>query len=277
MAEKQVRPRILLVDDEPAIRLTLPSILDMSGFEVSSAATVPQALDAINRQQFDVLLADLNIGQPGDGFTVVSAMRRTQPEAVTIIITGYPAFETALEAIRSQVDDYIVKPADIPYLLQVIEQHLNGSRDRPVLLRKPVSRILRDNRDPIVQDWLSSVKKDPELQGITTSDAERTDHIPPLLDEVIDSLEQHPGTLSEPAMSAALEHGQVRRDQGYTVSQLLKESRHLRRVLCSCIQQHLLSVDISTLLTDLINASEILDISVRASVEGFLGEEKRAA
>ena len=74
---------------------------------------VSDALAAISEDRFDVLIADLNIGMPGDGFTVVSAMRRTQPEAVTIILTGYPAFETALEAIRSQVDDYAVKPANI--------------------------------------------------------------------------------------------------------------------------------------------------------------------
>src|SRR5581483_3246432 len=88
MADKQA-PRVLMVDDEPAIRETLPPILEQHGFAVATASSVPDALDAINKQRFDILLADLNIGQPGDGFTVVSAMRRTQPEAVTIIITGF--------------------------------------------------------------------------------------------------------------------------------------------------------------------------------------------
>src|SRR3954465_77012 len=116
--------RVLFVDDEPGIRATLPAILDMHGFEVTTASSVPAALDFINKQSFDVLLSDLNIGEPGDGFTVVSAMRRVQPEAVTIIITGFPAFETALEAIRSQVDDYIVKPTDAQRLVSTIEQKL---------------------------------------------------------------------------------------------------------------------------------------------------------
>ena len=78
-------------------------------------------MQKITTETFDVLLSDLNIGNPGDGLTVVSAMRRTQPEAVTMILTGYPAFETALEAIRQQVDDYIVKPADVPALVRAIE------------------------------------------------------------------------------------------------------------------------------------------------------------
>src|ERR1043166_3921351 len=105
--------RILFVDDERSIRLTLPKILESHGYEVAVAATVGEALAAVSSQKFQVLIADLNIGEPGDGFTVVSAMRRTQPECVNFILTGYPAFETALQAIRSQVDDYLVKPTEI--------------------------------------------------------------------------------------------------------------------------------------------------------------------
>jgi DNA-binding NtrC family response regulator len=82
--------KILFVDDEPGIRLTLPVILEGAGFQVVVAATVPEALSIIGTQKFDVLISDLNIGNPGDGFTVVSAMRRTQPDAVTFILTGYP-------------------------------------------------------------------------------------------------------------------------------------------------------------------------------------------
>ena len=76
--------RILFVDDEAGIRLTLGPILEKHGFAVMTAASVSEALELINHETFDVLLSDLNIGQPGDGFTVVSAMRRVQPEAVHI-------------------------------------------------------------------------------------------------------------------------------------------------------------------------------------------------
>src|SRR5437868_9746999 len=106
------KTKVLFVDDEPTIRLTLPKILEMHEFEVKTAATVGEALKLIQSEEFDVLLSDLNIGEQSDGFTVVSAMRRVQPEALTIILTGYPAFESALQAIREQVDDYIAKPAD---------------------------------------------------------------------------------------------------------------------------------------------------------------------
>src|SRR5438132_1515104 len=97
------QPRVLFVDDEESIRMTLPPMLETYGFKVVAAATVPEALRLVAQEKFDVLIADLNVGSPADGFTVVSAMRRTQPQAVTFILTGYPDIETALEAIRRQV------------------------------------------------------------------------------------------------------------------------------------------------------------------------------
>jgi DNA-binding NtrC family response regulator len=117
-------PRVLFVDDEESIRATLPLMLQEHGFAVTSAGTVPEALRLVSQEKFDVLIADLNVGNPGDGFTVVSAMRRTQPDAVTFILTGYPAFETALEAIRQQVDDYLVKPTDIEPLVEPFGRNL---------------------------------------------------------------------------------------------------------------------------------------------------------
>ena len=116
--------RVLFVDDEPGIRLTMPQVLQQHGFQVTAVGTVNEALAEIMSAQFDVLLSDMNIGQPGDGFTVVSAMRRTQPNCVTLILTGYPDFETALEAIRNQVDDYLIKPAAILPLVSLINEKL---------------------------------------------------------------------------------------------------------------------------------------------------------
>ena len=116
--------KILFVDDEESVRLTLAAILRMHGYHVSTAASVAEAMQKIISEKFDLLLSDLNIGHPADGLTVISAMHKAQPEAVTIILTGYPSFETALEAIRQRIDDYIVKPADIPALITTIESKL---------------------------------------------------------------------------------------------------------------------------------------------------------
>lgn len=122
--------RLLFVDDEPSIRLTLPPLIEQYGFKVKSAASVPEALELIQRHRFDALLCDINISQEGDGFTVVRAMREAVPDCVTVLLTGYPGFETALKAIHSEVDDYLVKPTDVHILVSTLERKLSARRTR---------------------------------------------------------------------------------------------------------------------------------------------------
>jgi len=124
------RRRLLFVDDEEGIRTTLPAILERRGFEVRVAASVPEAFSEIKTHKFDVLLSDLNIGEDGNGFTVIRAMRQAYPNCVAILLTGYPAFETAVQAIEDEVDGYHVKPADINSLVSTIERKLRSRQSR---------------------------------------------------------------------------------------------------------------------------------------------------
>jgi two-component system cell cycle response regulator CpdR len=73
-------PRVLVVDDNEAIRVMVQEGLQRDGFEVVAASNVSDALRHIATQKFDVLLSDLHMPLPGDGFTLVSAMRNTHPE-----------------------------------------------------------------------------------------------------------------------------------------------------------------------------------------------------
>jgi ActR/RegA family two-component response regulator len=123
MAHSQGK-RILFVDDEDSIRLTLPLVLQQRGFEVKVAGSVAEAVAKIKSNTFDVLLSDLNIGEAGDGFAVVRAIREVNAQCVAIILTGYPGFETAVEGIHHDIDDYVVKPADIDVLIATVEQRL---------------------------------------------------------------------------------------------------------------------------------------------------------
>ena len=107
-----IRKRILFVDDERGIRETLALILLRNGFTVTLAETVQQALQHIEAQEFDLLLCDLNVERERDGYTVVRAMREVQPRCVTILLTGYPDLESAIEGIHLGVLDYITKPTN---------------------------------------------------------------------------------------------------------------------------------------------------------------------
>src|SRR5437899_5596699 len=123
-------PKILFVDDDESLRQTLPLILSKEGFDCTTVGSVSEAISEISRQPFEILLSDLNIGEPGDGFIVVGAMRRAQPGARTYIMTGYPDFASALEAVRKQVDDYLVKPCSIPLLVETLKAEAKRPRNR---------------------------------------------------------------------------------------------------------------------------------------------------
>jgi DNA-binding NtrC family response regulator len=127
---KTTSKRLLFVDDEPKIRETLAIILRRYGFSVTLAATVSEALEHIKKDQFDLLLCDLNIEKSGDGYTVVHAIREVNPYCVVIILTGYPGFDSAVEGIRHGVDDYLVKPANADALVALLAHKLIERRKR---------------------------------------------------------------------------------------------------------------------------------------------------
>src|SRR5438270_5350177 len=209
------KTRLLFVDDEPSIRTTLTAILQMHDFDVTTAGDISSALSHIQSQQFDVLLSDLNIGEAGDGFTIVSAMRRLQPDAITIIITGYPAFETALQAIRNQVDDYVVKPANTEQLIKTIRQKLaHHDHHSPPPLQK-LSFIFESNRQAILDRYVEQVRAG-QFPVAKLKREEILNHMPAMLEEIIVLLRrgEKPGReLTE----AALEHGRARYVQKFTV------------------------------------------------------------
>ena len=107
-----LRKRVLFVDDERGIRETLSLILLRNGFTVTLAETVQEAIQQIEAQEFDLLLCDLNVERERDGYTVVRTMREVHPRCITIILTGYPDLESAIEGIHLGVLDYITKPTN---------------------------------------------------------------------------------------------------------------------------------------------------------------------
>jgi DNA-binding response OmpR family regulator len=262
--------RILFVDDEPNIRLTLPAILEMSGYKVTVAATVPEALSAIHTQKFDVLLSDLNITHPADGFTVVGAMRSTQPNCVTLILTGYPAFETALQAIRSHVDDYLAKPADIEYLLRTIKEKLREPRPTPALPVRRLASTFRENVESMLEYVLEGMKTTPELAQVPLTDAQRLQDLRPMLEALVRGLEQGPRHDRHDLLGPAHIHGRTRRSQGYTAPMIVEDTRCVDTAIMRTIEENLLAIDISELLTDWNLVHGMLQGQLKASITAFL-------
>jgi PAS domain S-box-containing protein len=268
---------ILVVDDDLGVLKSLEAVLAHSGFQVSAVASVAEALELIGRQSFDVLLADLNIGEPGDGFTVVSAMRRVQPNASAFILTGYPDIETAIKAIRSQVDDYFSKPLDIQDLLAAIAAVRKGER-RPAkaLASQKISTFLRNAAPTICERWYEQVMRDAELASLPLTREERLDHVPELLDDIVERLESQADVLSIESSEAARQHGRSRFQQGYTIPQILFESRVLQKVISAVIQESLLTIELSTLAHDILAIGESLQAEVEISIRAYQGQSPRS-
>lgn len=110
------RPRILVVDDEQAVRDLLAKTLTMADYDVDAAPDGATAIDRMRAVEYDLLITDLKM--PGmDGLSVIREARRATPDLPVIIITGYSTEASAIEAINLGVAGYLTKPFRLPRIL----------------------------------------------------------------------------------------------------------------------------------------------------------------
>jgi DNA-binding NtrC family response regulator len=108
--------RVLVVDDEASVLLTYRLILEQQGYEVVACGTSREAIAAIEKQSFDVVLCDYSLEEQHTGFEVISAARKRDPETPAALLTGYATKDTADEA-SSQGIGIMFKPIEIDEFL----------------------------------------------------------------------------------------------------------------------------------------------------------------
>jgi len=269
-------PRILLAEDDDAVRSMLQAVLERDGFEVVAVANVREALSRIATESFDVLLSDLHMPHAGDGFTVVSAMRHTHPKAATLVLSGYPELDEALSAIRLQADKVLVKPIEIASLREIIHQEIaNPSPQRP-LPTQSVASILEHDLDATIQGWMELVKHDQELTCIPLSFEDRTGHLPNLLADLIYRLRLPPVSKANISIPAR-QHGDLRRKQGYTAAMVVEESRILQVSIFNTLQNNLRRVDFSKVLLDVITIADEVDSQLKQAMLSYVDSGSRSA
>jgi DNA-binding response OmpR family regulator len=180
--------RLLFVDDEPNIRATLPVILRRYGFTVTVAATVAQALDAIKKQDFDILLSDLNIERETDGLDVVRAMRAKNPQCVAMILTAYPGVETAVEGIHLGIDDYLLKPTNADTLVALLAEKLARRQSKGRVLTIAYDEPLFQTSNRLLQSAGYDVVSSIHLDG--TGDVTKLDFDALVLGKSVPSAEK---------------------------------------------------------------------------------------
>src|SRR5256885_11117168 len=116
-------PRVLIVDDEESVTITMAAILEMDGYSVATALHGADALEKISGEEFDLVLTDLQLAD-FDGMDVLAAARRKSVETVGIVLTGYASLESAVKALREGAYDYMLKPADVEELRVTVARGL---------------------------------------------------------------------------------------------------------------------------------------------------------
>ncbi len=118
--------RILIVDDEESIRFTLECFLTEEGYEVVTAKNYSEAKETIETGAVDMIYADIILGGGKTGLDVIREARRKGITSPIVIITGAPTVETAVEAARLGVFDYIPKPVRWETLISTTKAALGG-------------------------------------------------------------------------------------------------------------------------------------------------------
>jgi YesN/AraC family two-component response regulator len=264
--------KLLLADDDEVVRYSLCEILEADGFVVTTAANVPEALSHINATVFDALLTDLHMPGAGDGLTVVSAMRHSNPKAVTMVLSAFPEMEAAARAILQQTDQILVKPMEVMGLVNAIKQRVKTGAPLPQVV-ETVAEILQRSVEETIRAWYGRIKTDEKVMEIPMTFEQRTCHLPKVFKDLVSRLESaKPIGSKELVSKAATDHGINRQEQGYTAAMLVEESRMLQVCIFDTLQNNLATIDFSVLLIGVMTIADEIDSQLSQAMESFVAK-----
>lgn len=121
MVEKN---KILVVDDEDALRTVLSGELVSEGYEVRTASDGDEAMSGLQKETFDLVLLDIKMPRV-NGFEVLRFIKEKHPKTKVVMLTGFADLKNAIESKKLGAEDFVSKPYDLVDLLTTIERVLN--------------------------------------------------------------------------------------------------------------------------------------------------------
>ena len=166
--------RILIVDDEDEVRRMLVDYLTIQGYTALGVRSILQGSEAIRTDTFDLVIVDLRL-QDGSGLDLLKQLKQFSPRSYGVLMTGYATMETAVEAIRIGLFDYMIKPI-LPQQLDLVLQRLESLRQlesENLYLRQHQQSEIGPSggggivwgRSGLMQDILEMVKKVAQTQA----------------------------------------------------------------------------------------------------------------
>jgi DNA-binding NtrC family response regulator len=113
--------KILVVDDDAIVVKSCKRILEAEGFEISAVSSADQALEAVKKYDFDLLLIDVKMPKH-DGFFLMREIKKEVPEMPVVIMSGYPTPETIAQVLKSGATQFIPKPFRPDELIKTVHQ-----------------------------------------------------------------------------------------------------------------------------------------------------------
>jgi DNA-binding response OmpR family regulator len=124
-----MKSNILVVDDEPVARQSLSEILRLEGYTVNSVPNGQAAVEYVRTHPVEVMIVDLRM--PGmDGLEVVQVVNQVSPETEVILLTAFATTESAIQALRLRIHDYLLKPAPPAQVLNSVKKGLSRRETR---------------------------------------------------------------------------------------------------------------------------------------------------
>ncbi len=125
-------PCVLIVDDEPDIRELVEITLSRMGLRTDAAATLAEARELLQKQQFDVCITDMRLPD-GNGITLVADIQRLAPQTPVAVITAYGNTEAAVDSLKAGAFDFVSKPVDVAALRKLVDTALKLRGTAPVV------------------------------------------------------------------------------------------------------------------------------------------------
>jgi phosphoserine phosphatase RsbU/P len=135
-----MQARILIADDQPDVLRALCMLLKGQGYTTATATSPSELLQAVGREEFDVLLMDLNYARDTtsgrEGLDLLTHLKTMQGVPPIVVMTGWATVSIAVEALRHGVSDFVEKPWSNSQLLEVLRKQVTLGRERRELARR---------------------------------------------------------------------------------------------------------------------------------------------
>ena len=133
--------RIIVIDDDDGIRKVLAAALESEKYVVDTASNGKQAIEKSQTNFYNLALVDIRLPDM-EGTKLLTAMKETTPEMRKVILTGFPALQSAIDAVNKGAHAYLVKPVDMDEMLRTVEDQLKKQREMKEYGQEKVARFV---------------------------------------------------------------------------------------------------------------------------------------